>query len=68
MFNRFLLTALSAAAIAFAPAAAQAQGARGNQITIIVGSGPGGTMDTNARQIAQYLGRHLPGQPTVVVQ
>ncbi len=46
---------------------ADAQGAR-KQLTIIVGSGPGGTMDTNARQIAQYLGRHLPGSPTVVVQ
>ena len=36
-------------------------------LTILVGSGAGGTTDTTARVIARYLGRHLPGQPNVVV-
>ena len=37
-------------------------------VTIIVGSGPGGITDISARIIGEYLERHLPGAPTVVVQ
>jgi len=37
-------------------------------VTIFVGSGPGGVTDVSARIIAEYLGRHLPGSPTVIVQ
>jgi len=40
----------------------------GNQITIQVGFGVGGGYDTNFRLVASYLGRHIPGSPTVVVQ
>ena len=36
-------------------------------LTILVGSGVGGTTDTTARVIARYLDRHIPGQPNVVV-
>ena len=36
-------------------------------LTILVGSGVGGTTDTTARVVARYLGRHIPGQPTVIV-
>jgi tripartite-type tricarboxylate transporter receptor subunit TctC len=52
----------------FLSTVAFAQIQRGKEITIVVGSGPNGTMDTNARQIGLYLGRHLPGNPNVVVQ
>src|SRR5262249_6225352 len=40
----------------------------GKQITLIVGATPGGGYDTQARIVAKYLGQHIPGQPTVVVQ
>jgi tripartite-type tricarboxylate transporter receptor subunit TctC len=37
-------------------------------VTIFVGSGPGGITDVSARIIGEYLERHLPGNPTVIVQ
>jgi len=37
-------------------------------VTILVGSGAGGTTDTSARVIARFLGRHIPGTPTVIAQ
>ena len=37
-------------------------------ITVMVGSGVGGTTDTSARLIARHLRTHLPGNPTVIVQ
>src|SRR5262245_17527576 len=40
----------------------------GRQITLIVGATPGGGYDTQARFVAKYLGHHIPGQPTIVVQ
>jgi tripartite-type tricarboxylate transporter receptor subunit TctC len=40
----------------------------GKQITLIVGATPGGGYDTQARFVAKYLGHHMPGRPTVVVQ
>jgi len=39
----------------------------GRTVTIAVGFGPGGGYDLYARVLARHLGRHLPGQPTVVV-
>jgi hypothetical protein len=41
---------------------------RGQAVRFIVGVGAGGAQDTYARVIAPHLGRHLPGQPTVVVE
>ena len=40
----------------------------GKQITLIVGSTPGGGYDTQARLVARHIGRHIPGNPTVIVQ
>jgi tripartite-type tricarboxylate transporter receptor subunit TctC len=37
-------------------------------ITIIVGYSPGGVYDVQARLLAQFMSRHLPGQPTILVQ
>jgi tripartite-type tricarboxylate transporter receptor subunit TctC len=51
---------------ALGPAAAQDSFA-GRTVTIAVGFGPGGGYDLYARVLARHLGRHLPGQPTVVV-
>ena len=37
-------------------------------ITITVGFSPGGLYDQTARAIARQLGRHIEGNPTVIVQ
>jgi tripartite-type tricarboxylate transporter receptor subunit TctC len=37
-------------------------------ITLTVGYAPGGSYDLYARFVGRFLGRHLPGQPSVVVQ
>jgi tripartite-type tricarboxylate transporter receptor subunit TctC len=41
---------------------------RGRQIDLIVGFGPGGGYDIYARLLARYIGKYIPGNPTVVVQ
>ena len=41
---------------------------KGKTVKIIVGTATGGGVDLYARVIAQYLGKHLPGEPVVVVQ
>ena len=41
---------------------------KGKSITFICASDVGGGYDTYSRLIANYLGRHLPGNPSVVVQ
>src|SRR5258708_4525361 len=40
----------------------------GRQISMIVGSTAGGGYDTQGRLVAKHLGRHIPGNPTIVVQ
>lgn len=44
-----------------------AQFYKGRQITVIVGSSPGGGYDIYARLLARHLSRHVPGNPGVVV-
>ena len=51
----------------FGPAAAQDFYA-GKRLTILVGLEAGGTVDTLARQTSNYLRKHLPGNPTIVIQ
>jgi tripartite-type tricarboxylate transporter receptor subunit TctC len=65
--------ALVVAAVCLAASAARAQDAveafyRGKTVTITVGSAVGGGYDTYARLIGRHLGRHIPGNPTIVVQ
>lgn len=43
-------------------------GFAGKTIRFIVGSAPGGGYDTYTRAIARHIGKHLPGNPTPVVQ
>lgn len=40
----------------------------GKTVRFIVGYAPGGGFDSYARLIARYLGEHIPGKPTVVVE
>jgi tripartite-type tricarboxylate transporter receptor subunit TctC len=58
----FLLVAASATAQA--PTVTLA----GKTFTMIIGFGPGGGYDMWARMVAGHIGKHLPGNPTVVSQ
>lgn len=54
-------------------ASAQAQDAvadfyKGKQIRIIAASAAGGGFDLYARYLARHLGKHIPGNPTIIVQ
>lgn len=40
----------------------------GKTVTIVVGSGAGGGFDTTARLVSRHIGRHIPGNPTIIVQ
>lgn len=40
---------------------------KGKTIKIIVGSSSGGGYDAYARLIARHMGKHIPGEPTVIV-
>ena len=65
-----IAVSLSLTGAAFAaPATAQEQNFyRGKTIRVIIGYGTGGGYDTYGRLIARYIGRHIPGNPTVVPQ
>ncbi len=41
---------------------------KGRNLTIIIGSSPGGGYDLYGRLISRFISRHVPGAPTVVVQ
>src|SRR5918996_1865149 len=41
---------------------------RGKTIRLIVGLAPGGGYDLYSRVIARHLGKHIPGNPTIVVE
>src|SRR6478672_7146082 len=56
-----------AASLAAAPSLA-ADLYAGKTIEWIVGAPPGGGYDIYARVVARHLGRHIPGEPTVVVK
>ena len=72
----FKLTAVAsvvAAAVAVGSASAIAADAaeafyRGKTIQVMVGFSPGGGYDLYARTLARYLGKHIPGNPTVITQ
>ena len=40
----------------------------GKTIQFLVSSGPGATTDISARLVARYLGKHIPGNPGIIVQ
>ena len=53
-----------------APAGAQdaAEFYKGRQVNLVVGYGTGGGYDVYGRILGRHIGRHLPGNPTVVIQ
>ena len=67
---RQLAWAVCASLVCAAPAAAQdvASFYKGKTLRIVVGFTPGGGYDLYARVLARHYGRHIPGNPTIVVQ
>ena len=61
-----------AALLAFTPSSAHAQSAeqffKGKVINLYIGFAPGGTYDYYSRLFARFIGKHIPGNPTVVPQ
>lgn len=41
---------------------------RGKSLRLVVGFAPGGGYDTSARLLSRHLGRHIPGDPGIVVE
>lgn len=41
---------------------------RGKVIDLYVGAAPGGAFDIVARPLADHLGRHIPGNPTIILR
>jgi tripartite-type tricarboxylate transporter receptor subunit TctC len=64
--------AVSSVVIVAMPAAAPAQSVadfyKGTDLTIQIGYGAGGGYDTTTRLFAQHFGKHIPGNPNVIVQ
>jgi tripartite-type tricarboxylate transporter receptor subunit TctC len=59
-----------AIALSLSGSSALAQGAddffKGKTVTVYIGFSPGGTYDLFGRMVSRYIGKHIPGQPTVV--
>ena len=68
MLRIVVATAALVLALAQARADPVADFYKGQQIKLIVGYGTGGGYDVYGRLFARHLGRHIPGQPTVIVQ
>jgi tripartite-type tricarboxylate transporter receptor subunit TctC len=70
--HRVHLSALVSVAvlIAASPAAADsvAEFYKGKTVAIVMGTGPGGSYDLYGRTIAEHIARHIPGNPSVIVE
>ena len=64
------LAVLSATLLAATPASADeiADFFRGKTVTVIVPAGSGGTFHLYGQLMQRHIGKHIPGNPTVVVQ
>ena len=73
IWGRRLRASIAAAALLAAPGLSAradpvADFYAGKTLRILVGFSPGGGYDLYARTLGRYLGKHVPGAPTVVVQ
>src|SRR5262247_3717137 len=67
MLLRAICLALAAMLVASAACAAEPY-YKGKRLTLLIGSAVGGPTDVEGRLFAKYLGRHIEGQPTILVQ
>ena len=74
MYRSIKVTALLLSSLAFwepstsSAADSVAEFYKKTPITIYVASGPGGGFDAYARVLAAHLGRHVPGNPSIVAK
>ena len=72
MIRPRLSIALAAVALAASVTTAQADAVadfyRGKTVNVLVGVGVGGEYDLQARLVARHIGKHIPGNPTVIAQ
>jgi tripartite-type tricarboxylate transporter receptor subunit TctC len=64
----WLLPATIAALFLAIPQAPAAEFYKGKTVTFVVGFAAGGGFDTYTRLIARHIGKHIPGNPTTVVE
>ena len=66
----FIAAILAVTGQATQPAQAQSveEFFKGKTISMIVGGSPGGGFDTLARAIGRHIGKHIPGNPTIVAK
>src|ERR1700757_3307723 len=62
----FLLLCAVAASLAGAPASAQFY--KDKTLTLLINYAVGGNADTEARVYQRYLGKYIPGRPTVIIR
>jgi tripartite-type tricarboxylate transporter receptor subunit TctC len=62
-----VVAAISVLLLFLNPAKAQDSFYNGKTVRIIVGASAGGGYDTYSRTIARHMGKHIPGNPTFVV-
>jgi tripartite-type tricarboxylate transporter receptor subunit TctC len=63
-----LLLAALAPAVTVAKADSVADFYKGRSISLVIGYSVGGGYDAYARLLAHYIGRHIPGEPSIVPQ
>src|ERR1700730_11334008 len=68
MFKSQAFGLMLMAALALAPQARADDFYKGKLFTIVVGFSPAGGYDNYARVLSRYIGNHIPGNPTVIVQ
>jgi tripartite-type tricarboxylate transporter receptor subunit TctC len=67
IFCLFLLL-LGCALLSGAAHASSHEFFKGKAVRLLVGTSPGGAIDDWGRFVAQHLGKHIPGNPDIVVQ
>jgi len=69
---RIAVAALAAAVLGLGASPSLAQSVedfyKGKQVSVLIGFGPGGANDAWARALARHMGKHIPGNPTLVPQ
>jgi tripartite-type tricarboxylate transporter receptor subunit TctC len=67
VFYCLLAVGLVSAVCGKQPVLAQQPFYQGKTLRLVVGTTAGGGFDTYSRAIARHLGRHIPGNPTIIV-
>jgi tripartite-type tricarboxylate transporter receptor subunit TctC len=66
--TRLVLCLIAAFGLAGLTARAETVSLKGRTLTMVIGYPPGGGTDISGRLMASFLGGHLPGEPSIVVQ